>query len=96
VRDSSWELGPIAEGDWLGLSRKGIEAVESTLADAATRLLERLMDANHEIVTLIEGEGSSVADTRRITQWVAEAYPEATVEVHQGGQPLYPYLVGLE
>lgn len=96
VRDSSCDLGPISEGDWLGLSRSAIEAVEPTLAEAAVRLLERLMTDDHEIVTLIEGDGSSVADTRRITAWVAEAHPGATVEVHNGGQPLYPYLVGLE
>jgi DAK2 domain fusion protein YloV len=96
VRDSSCDVGPIAEGDWLGIGRRGIVAVEASAAAATTGLLASLIGAGHEVVTLIEGEGSSAADTRRITEWLAEHHPDVDVEVHHGGQPLYPYLVGVE
>jgi hypothetical protein len=96
VRDSSCDVGPIAEGDWLGIARDGIRAVEADLADAATKLLAELVLPSHEIVTLIEGEGSSAGCTRQITEWLAEHRPAATAEVHHGGQPLYPYLFGIE
>ena len=92
VRDS----GEITEGDWLGLSSKRIEAVAPTLADAANGLLDHLVADGHEIVTVIEGEGASAADTRRITEWLREHRPEVTFEVHHGGQPLYPYLFSIE
>jgi DAK2 domain fusion protein YloV len=92
VRDS----GDIAAGDWLGLSSKRIEAVAPTLAEAATGLLDQLVTDDHEIVTVIEGEGSAAADTRRITEWLREHRPEVTFEVHHGGQPLYPYLFSIE
>jgi len=45
---------------------------------------------------VIEGEGATPANTRRITQWLAEERPGVAVEVHHGGQPLYPYLFGVE
>ncbi|CAA9250899.1 MAG: Dihydroxyacetone kinase-like protein, phosphatase domain / Dihydroxyacetone kinase-like protein, kinase domain [uncultured Acidimicrobiales bacterium] len=96
VRESSCEVGPIAAGDWLGIARSGIVAVEPSLAGATTGLLDALVDESHEMVTIIEGEGSSPADTRRITEWVAEHRPGVEVEVHHGGQPLYPYLLGVE
>ncbi len=96
VRDSSCEVGPIREGDWLGIARDGIRAVEVELGDAATKLLAELVLPNHEIVTIIEGEGSSVGCTRHITEWLTEHRPAATAEVHHGGQPLYPYLFGVE
>jgi DAK2 domain fusion protein YloV len=96
VRDSSCDLGPIAAGDWLGIARDGICAVQAEMVDAATRLLAELVLPSHEIVTLIEGEGASAPSTRLITAWLAEHRPAATVEVHHGGQPLYPYLVGIE
>jgi DAK2 domain fusion protein YloV len=96
VRDSSCDVGPIAAGDWLGLGRAGILAVEEKLGDAATGLLESLVDENHEIVTIIEGEGASAAHTRHITEWLAQHRPDSDVEVHHGGQPLYPYLFGIE
>jgi DAK2 domain fusion protein YloV len=96
VRDSISDVGPIAEGDYLGIARDGIRAVERTQAAAACRLLDVLLTDDHEIVTVIEGEGSSPADTRAITEWLDEHRPEVSAEVHHGGQPLYPYLFGIE
>jgi hypothetical protein len=55
-----------------------------------------LLEAQHELVTIIEGEGAKVADTRRISEWLGEEYPDVALEVHHGGQPLYPYLLGIE
>jgi fatty acid kinase len=96
VRDSTSEAGPIREGDYLGIARDGIKAVEPTVADAACKLLDLLVTDDHEIVTVIEGEGAAAADTRRITEWLAEHRPGVAPEVHHGGQPLYPYLFGIE
>jgi dihydroxyacetone kinase-like predicted kinase len=97
VRPSTCDAGPIAEGDYLGLSRRGIEVVDTDLSRASTALLDHLIDADHhEIVTIIAGDGSTAADTRRITEWLAEQHPDVTSEVHHGGQPLYPYLFSIE
>jgi DAK2 domain fusion protein YloV len=96
VRDSETPAGPVRSGDWLGLSRNGIEVVGETLADAACSLLELLVGGDHDLVTIIEGEGSGAADTRRITEWLKEARPVVETEVHHGGQPLYPYLFSIE
>jgi dihydroxyacetone kinase-like predicted kinase len=59
-------------------------------------LLEALVGDEHDLVTIIEGEGSSAADTRRITEWVKDQRPDVETEVHHGGQPLYPYLFSIE
>ncbi len=96
VRDSTSDAGPIAEGDYLGIARDGIKAVEPSIAAAATRLLELLVTDDHEIVTVIEGEGATAADTRAITEWLDQNRPGVSPEVHHGGQPLYPYLFGVE
>ena len=96
VRASNCDAGPIAEGDWLGIARAGIVAVEPDVGAAAVSLLRHLVTDDHEIITLIEGEGSSAADTRRVTEWLAEHHPDVVCEVHHGGQALYPYFVGIE
>ena len=96
VRPSSCDVGPIAEGDFLGIARSGIVAVTDSPAAAVIGLLAKLLDDDHELVTLIEGDGSSVGDTRQIREWVTERRSDITVEVHHGGQPLYPYFVGVE
>ncbi len=96
VRDSSSDAGRIAEGDWLGIARDGIVSIAPDLAAAADRLLDHLVDGSHEIVTIIEGEGASPAVTRHLEVWVHDNRPGCEVEVHHGGQPLYPYLFGIE
>jgi DAK2 domain fusion protein YloV len=96
VRASDTEVGEIAAGDWIGVSRRGIEVVAATVSDATIRLLDRLLTESHEIVTIIEGAGAKPADTRRVTEWLAEHRSDLAVELHRGGQPLYPYLVAVE
>ena len=96
VRDSSCDLGAITQGDYLGISRDGIRAMGSGLDLVCTQLLDLLVTNDHEIVTIIEGEGSSAAVTRHITGWLSDHHPELTAETHHGGQPLYPYLFGIE
>ena len=96
VRDSTGPSGPIKAGDWTGLSRDGVEVVGETMADAACGLLGKLLSDEHDLVTLIEGEGAGGGETREITEWLAEHRPSVAVEVHHGGQPLYPYLISIE
>jgi DAK2 domain fusion protein YloV len=96
VRDANSEAGPVATGDFIGLGRDGIKSVADTLGEAAVGLLGALLDDDHELVTIIEGEGASPAVTRELTEWLAEHHPEVEAEIHHGGQPLYPYLLGVE
>jgi uncharacterized protein len=96
VRASTWAAGAIAEGDYIGLTAEGVRSCSPALDEAVTGLLDHLVSDGHEIVTVIEGEGASAAITRRVTEWLAEHRPQVTAEVHHGGQPLYPYLVGVE
>ncbi len=96
VRDAPGPSGPIHAGDFMGLSRDGIEVVSDSLVEAACGLLGKLLRDDHELVTLIEGEGAGVGETRHITEWLSEHRPDVAVEVHHGGQPLYPYLLSIE
>jgi uncharacterized protein len=97
VRDSTSDAGPIFEGDHLGLTRLGgIVVVQRELVDACTGLLSLIVEDHHEIVTVIEGDGASAGVTRHVTEWLADHRPGVVAEVHHGGQPLYPYLFGVE
>ncbi len=96
IRDASGPSGPIRAGDWMGLSRDGVEVVAESMVDATCDLLGKLLSDEHELVTLIEGEGATGGETRQVTEWLAEQRPDLAVEVHHGGQPLYPYLISIE
>ncbi len=96
VRSSVSEAGPIEEGDWLGISRDGIKSVAPSMLEAACGVLDSIIDDEHELLTLIGGQDSDDSVTESIVAWLTETHPEIEAEVHDGGQPLYPYYFGLE
>ncbi|MHB8826388.1 MAG: DAK2 domain-containing protein [Acidimicrobiales bacterium] len=96
VRSTTTDAGEVREGDWIGLDAKGVRSIADSIAVAANVLLACLIQEGHELVTIIEGDGATSANTRRISEFLAEGYPALAVEVHHGGQPLYPYLFGVE
>jgi dihydroxyacetone kinase-like predicted kinase len=96
VRNSASDAGDVHDGDWIGLGPSGILAIADSIAAASNQLLAALIQPEHELLTIIEGDGATPANTRRITEYLAEAFPQIVAEVHHGGQPLYPYYFGLE
>jgi dihydroxyacetone kinase-like predicted kinase len=97
VRDTKSDVGTVTVGDWIGLVRgDGIVAVSGSLDGAAFALLDHLISPGREIVTVITGSGADAGHTDALLAWIAEHRPDVQVEVHRGGQPLYPYLFGVE
>jgi DAK2 domain fusion protein YloV len=96
VRDSVAECGPITTGDWLAISRDGICGTAADPVEAALELVASLVTDDSEIVTVLAGADARAVDTDRIREQVALAHSHVEVEVHDGGQPLYPYLIGVE
>ena len=97
VRDTQTDAGQVTTGDWIGIVRgDGIVAISGTLVGSAEQLLDHLIEPSHEILTVVTGVDATAADTDRITAWVNDNRPDVAVEVHAGGQPLYPYLFGVE
>jgi DAK2 domain fusion protein YloV len=96
VRDAATPVGPVKEGEFIALLGHDIVAVAADVADAACALLDRLVDADHELVTVVEGEAATEEATDRIAAWLEEHRPDATVELHRGDQPLAAYLFSAE
>ncbi len=96
VRDTESELGPIAAGQWLGLDRSGLRVVAPSAAQAATGLLDELIDDSHELVTVISGADATTDEVDEVVGWMAEHHPAMEVEIHEGNQPLYPFYFGVE
>jgi uncharacterized protein len=97
IRDTQSEVGPVTSGDWIGLVRgDGIVAIGGSVTSASRRLLDHLVTADREIVTVITGADAKRATTEELIAWLGEAHPHIEIEVHGGGQALYPYLFGVE
>jgi len=97
VRATNTDAGPVSEGDWIGLVRgDGVVAISGSVVGASTALLEQLVTPDRELLTIVTGEGAVGSDTDAIVGWLGENRADVAVEIHRGGQPLYPYLFGVE
>lgn len=96
VRDAKSDVGEVKTGDYIGIGRDGILAVETNEKDAVIALLKHLIGEDDELVTLLTGSDAKDETTEAIVDAIEELWPDVEVEVAYGGQPLYPYLLGIE
>ena len=97
IRDTNSDAGPVKAGDFIGLVRgDGVVAVAATLEAACHDLLAKLITPQRELLTIITGSDATSQATDALVAHVGQAHPHISCEVHFGGQPLYPYLFGVE
>jgi DAK2 domain fusion protein YloV len=97
VRDTNSDAGAVKAGDWIGLVRgDGLVAIGGTMVAASCSLLDKLVTPGRELMTIITGDLATARATEEIVAYVADNFGGVEVEVHAGGQPLYPYLFGVE
>jgi DAK2 domain fusion protein YloV len=96
VRDSSFNGQKIQAGDILGLIDGELSVLGQEPEEVVLKLLEQLVEDDGEILTIYYGEGVSSAAAQELAARVSDAYPQCEVEVYEGGQPLYYYIVAVE
>ena len=96
VRDATTPAGSVVAGDWLGLVDGKVTIVDAHGRSAVTRLLEQLVTADSELVTMVKGAEADVGLLAAAERWLADNAPNAELETVEGGQPLYPYLISVE
>ncbi len=96
VRTTNVNGFSIKEGDIIGLDDKKILAKSDNIDDTVLKLLDKLKDDSHEMITLYYGEGVKEEDAEALSAKVQEAFPDCDVDFHCGGQPVYYYILSLE
>jgi len=96
VRDTTAEGFEISDGDWLGLAQGKIVAVKADALAAAAGVVDSLATEDHEIVTIVVGEEANEGEASALVAQIGMAHPDLEAEVHAGGQPLYPFIIGVE
>ena len=86
----------IKEGDIIGLDDKKILAKSENVDEAVLKLLDKLKDETHEVISLYYGEGVKEEDAAALAEKVQEAFPDCDIDYHYGGQPVYYYILSLE
>ncbi|MGW8957289.1 DAK2 domain-containing protein [Paenibacillus sp. NPDC055715] len=96
VRDTTLDNLHITAGHYIGIQNSKIVATEEQLIATSRLLLTKMLVNGDEIVTILTGSDAKQEDTEQLVAWLEENYPDAEVEVHEGGQPIYPYLFSVE
>ena len=96
IRDTSIDGITIQKDDFMGLAGSKIIISNPSLDTVMKSLLDSLIDEDDEIVTLIYGEGVSEEDASEIAKFVESTYEHIEVELYNGKQPLYPYILSVE
>ena len=96
VRDTTIDGLEIHENDNLGMVDGKILVSNPDMHQTLTETLKHMLDEDSEIVTFYVGEDGSEELANEIAQEIAEEFEDVEVEIHQGQQPVYPYLFSVE
>ncbi|WP_114165515.1 DAK2 domain-containing protein [Exiguobacterium sp. TNDT2] len=96
VRDTSIDGVEIRKDDHMAIAEKKIVASSASSLEAAKALVDALVDADDEIITILTGEGSSAEDVEALSAYIESKNDEIEIEVHDGKQPLYSYIFSVE
>ena len=96
VRATSIDGFKLKEGDFIGLNEKHIIAKNTNLQDVTISTIEKLMKEDASTLTLFYGSEVKEDDASALQEKLAEKYPDIEVSYHNGGQPLYYYLISIE
>jgi uncharacterized protein len=96
VRDTSIDGIEIKENDFMGIADGKIVVSDSDMKVASEKLLSELIDEDAEIVTIIKGEDASDKEVDALVSYVEDNFEDVEVEVHNGQQPLYAYIISVE
>ena len=96
VRDTHIDDKEIHEGDIMGIGDHGILAVGSEIRKTTLDMLEQLVDEDSELISIYYGEEVKEEDANELIEQIEELYPDADVDAHFGGQPIYYYVLAVE
>ncbi|MGE7982676.1 DAK2 domain-containing protein [Solibacillus sp. NPDC093137] len=96
VRDTSIDGVEIRKDDYMALAEGKIILSTPEMMDAAKKVLEGLMDEDSEIITIIYGEDATAEQADELQNFIEENYPDAEVEIVEGKQSLYPFILSVE
>ncbi len=96
VRNTSLNGFSIKEGDVIGLDDKKILAKSHSLEETVMKLIDRMKEDFHQVITLYYGEDVKEEEAAALSETISEKYPDCDVDFHNGGQAVYYYIISLE
>jgi hypothetical protein len=96
VRDTEIDGKTIKENDYMGIGDKTILSVGQDLKSVTLEMTDEMIDDDSAIVSIYYGADSSEEDAEELATVIQEKYPDLEVEINNGGQPIYYYVISVE
>ncbi len=96
VRDTEIDDKTIKKGDYMGIGDKGILSVGPDRDSVIKDMVAEMVDDDSSVITIYYGEDVKEDDAETIKASLEEAYEDVEVELQNGGQPIYYYIISVE
>ena len=96
VRDTEIDDKEIHQGDYMGLGDKTILSVGRDKKQTTQEMIDAMVDDDTGIVSIYYGEEAKEEEAEELSGYITEKYPHVEVEIHEGGQPIYYYIISAE
>lgn len=96
VRDTEIDGKTIKQNDYMGIGDKSILSVGQDLKATTLEMVDEMVDEDSAIVSIYYGEDVSEEAAEEIAAVIEEKYPDVEVEINNGGQPIYYYVISVE
>ena len=96
VRDTEIDGKTIKQDDYMGIGDSGILSVGQDLKETTLEMLDEMIDEDSAIVSIYYGSDSSMENAEELSACIEEKYPDVEIEINDGGQPIYYYVISVE
>lgn len=96
VRDTEYKGVEIKKDEYIGIAEGEIVTSNETRLDTVKALLDTLLDENSEIVTVMYGDTVEMKELEEVMLTIESHYPDVEVEVIEGNQDIYAYIIAVE
>ena len=96
VRDANLMVGKIKKGEYIGLSDGEVRVISNNVVDVTIDLVRDIASSTEEVITFYTGKDAIHEDNEIIKIKLKKYFPKMDIEMHKGGQPLYPYIFSIE
>ncbi len=96
IRDTEIDDKEIHQGDYMGIGDKSILSVGADRKSVTLEMVDQMIDEDSSLVSIYYGKDATAEEAAELSAQITKGHPYVEVEVNEGGQPIYYYVVSVE
>ena len=97
VRNTNVDGVKVKKDDYIGIYDKNLVTDQASKIDATINLLDKMIDEDeNSVITILVGQDVSSEEKEKVVNYINEKYPDFDLDIRDGKQPVYSFLIGVE